>query len=844
MHIRSMLLTIVYFLFLTPYLLVMPTYAEDLDPTFGNDGRLVAELGNISDKAHAVVVQPDGKILIAGSSSNSSNYDFVLLRLNDDGSNDTSFNYDGTVTTAVGGDDDEILALGLLADGRIVAAGYTDNGVDRDFALVRYLQDGTLDRSFGQEGIAVTPVGNSHDEITALLVEEDGSVIVAGNADGTNGNILVCGRFLASGELDRAFGDQGLSFTDISSEGVAQSLAARADGGFVVSGSYVDENTHAMMLVGFSADGNLDTAFGSSGIAIAALEESSEGHGVLVDQDGSIFVAGAVGDGGARDAALFYFTSQGQTMQSFGVQGVKITQVGPEDDVLYNVAGTEGNLAASGFTSTNGYREFLVIRYSEGGEQYITEAVGRAESEEGLFRIADLQVEDTYAAYAAKDGMAADGSQLLPAVITTDFEALSAVSYGLALQADGKMVAVGTTGDETISTIAGARYVAKESSDKATAEAKSGTLVGQTNVNITTLEPTNVTRTGAFTGGKIGSGLGTVTQRGVVFSIAPYPIYKEGSDSGESGGGGVGPTVTRVSPDTTLAAGTTTETLKVSTNVAANCKWSTSDASYSAMSNTFSQTGGTTHSETLTGLADGESYTYYIRCQDSDSGDINTSSTQVSFSVSESTTTMLLKKSSQLLGDFLVSDALAADDTTTSSGFLSTSSAVEFDEEGNTDDGAGIGTYSSILKNLKPGTTYYVRAYAQTDDGTYYGNTVEVRTADSCFIATAAFGTVYHPSVRVLRTFRDRYLAGSSMGDTFIRLYYQYSPPVAKIIEKNVLFRLIIRILLLPFIVVSWCMVQVGWAGLLLPLTFLAVTVYLFLMLKKQVWTQSRKAEI
>ncbi len=137
--------------------------AAALDAGFGHDGRVAVELGIFGSRANAVAAQADGKIVAAGYAASSADRDFMLFRLLPDGSLDTSFNYDGTVTTAVGAFDDEALAVAVQADGKIIAAGYSGNGENRDFALVRYNSDGSVDRSFGAEGMVVTAVSASHD---------------------------------------------------------------------------------------------------------------------------------------------------------------------------------------------------------------------------------------------------------------------------------------------------------------------------------------------------------------------------------------------------------------------------------------------------------------------------------------------------------------------------------------------------------------------------------------------------------------------------------------------------------------------------------------------------------
>ena len=89
------------------------TFATSLDTGFGDNGKVAVDLGSYGDQANAVLVQPDGKILVGGSTSNTADLDFMLFRLLADGSLDPEFNIDGTVSTAVGSDDDEVFALAL-----------------------------------------------------------------------------------------------------------------------------------------------------------------------------------------------------------------------------------------------------------------------------------------------------------------------------------------------------------------------------------------------------------------------------------------------------------------------------------------------------------------------------------------------------------------------------------------------------------------------------------------------------------------------------------------------------------------------------------------------------------
>ena len=114
-----------------------PGTSGALDTSFNSTGKLTTAIGSFGDFAVALAIQPDGKIIAAGNSHNGSNSDFALVRYNSDGSLDTSFDTDGKLITAIGSSDDFANALAIQPDGKIIAAGSSSNGSNYDFALIR-----------------------------------------------------------------------------------------------------------------------------------------------------------------------------------------------------------------------------------------------------------------------------------------------------------------------------------------------------------------------------------------------------------------------------------------------------------------------------------------------------------------------------------------------------------------------------------------------------------------------------------------------------------------------------------------------------------------------------------
>ncbi len=213
------------------------------------------------------------------------------------------------------------------------------------------------------------------------------------------------------------------------------------------------------------------------------------------------------------------------------------------------------------------------------------------------------------------------------------------------------------------------------------------------------------------------------------------------------------------------------------------------------------------HTANLTGLRDGgsntddfDNYVYVIMCQDSD-GITNKDYHNVPFSVATTELSSVYVESKGSQSKTVV--APLADTATPIPG--DTSDPVE---EGEAAKGSGIGPYFISLEDLAIGTRYYVRAYGVVNGIVYYGNQVTFETKDVCFIATAAYGSIAHPHVATLRTFRDMYLKSFGIGRIFIDTYYHYSPALAGVVEQHPVLRSAVQVLLLPLIGVSYILVN------------------------------------
>ncbi len=184
----------------------------DLDPTFGTNGQALADLGSASlDAGRGIAIQPDGKLVVAGSSDAAGNFDFAVVRFNTTGSLDASFGSGGKVLTDFGAaSDDEAHAVAIQPDGKLVVAGYSDASGGGDFAIARYNVDGSLDASFGSSGKVLTDLGSANiDFALAVGVQPNGKIVAAGASRAAGNYDFAVIRLNTDGSLDAGYGSGG-----------------------------------------------------------------------------------------------------------------------------------------------------------------------------------------------------------------------------------------------------------------------------------------------------------------------------------------------------------------------------------------------------------------------------------------------------------------------------------------------------------------------------------------------------------------------------------------------------------------------------------------------------------
>lgn len=349
----------------------MPASAAsgDIDTSFGNNGwvETVVLPDTIApvDEAQAVAQQADGKLVVVGQTQNDGNQDAVITRYNTDGSIDTSFGSNGVVIQPIGNSHDQARGVVVQDDGKLVVAGITNNAsTSYDIFVARYLSDGSLDTSFGSNGVVVTALSSSGDYAESLLLQPDGKLVVAGYTNGTG--MLV--RYNSDGSLDTSFNGSGIATGTSGFSFIG--MALQTDGKLVATGSFSNGSDNDFAVTRFNSDGSVDSGFGTNGTVLTDLGGNDIGRSVIVQADSKLVVVGYFFAGAAPNIAVARYNSNGTLDSSFDADGMLTLAVGPSASYGWDVlqdAGGKLVIAAESFIASGTMFDFTLVRLNDDG---------------------------------------------------------------------------------------------------------------------------------------------------------------------------------------------------------------------------------------------------------------------------------------------------------------------------------------------------------------------------------------------------------------------------------------------------------------------------------------------
>jgi uncharacterized delta-60 repeat protein len=341
-----------------------------LDPSFGSGGKVITPIGTSDAFANAAALQSDGKVLLAGDCPNGTNTDFCAVRYNDNGTLDASFGSGGKVITQGFTIYDYVSSLALQPDGKLVLAGTCLNGTTSDFCALRYLANGTLDTNFGSGGKVVTPIGAYNDFAGSIAQQPDGKLVLAGDCNtGTNAstNYDFCAlRYLANGTLDASFGSGGKVITPVGiGDDISNTVTLQPDSKLLLTGFCHNGANFDFCALRYNANGTLDTSFGSGGKVVTPVGSSTDYAADLALQpDGKLVLAGECYNGTNSDFCALRYLTNGTLDASFGIGGKVVTPMGSGNNSANAVVlQPDGKLVLAGSCFNGTSDNFCAVRY-------------------------------------------------------------------------------------------------------------------------------------------------------------------------------------------------------------------------------------------------------------------------------------------------------------------------------------------------------------------------------------------------------------------------------------------------------------------------------------------------
>ncbi len=332
----------------------------NVDPNFGTGGIATTPIGGADDGAFDAADDRDGGFVAVGRTDAAGliNTDFAVARYTADGKPNPAFPAGGFVTTDVAGRGDGANAVAVQPDGKIVAAGFAQTSpIDFDFALVRYNRDGTLDHSFGGDGIVTTELGDEHEAANAVAIQPDGKIVAVGDS----GENVALARYLPGGGLDPTFGGAGTVVSDLGFDDVANGVAITSGGTILIAGTRLGPHVNLDPYVAsYGPNGRLNLGFGDFGIADTDLSGGDDfGDDLVLDPQGDIVVVGTATSPTVTDMALVRYRPDGTLDTSLTTDFHGLGDFGHALAI-----DPRGRIVAAGTTGSGSGDEFALMRAS------------------------------------------------------------------------------------------------------------------------------------------------------------------------------------------------------------------------------------------------------------------------------------------------------------------------------------------------------------------------------------------------------------------------------------------------------------------------------------------------
>ncbi|MCB0651474.1 MAG: T9SS type A sorting domain-containing protein [Saprospiraceae bacterium] len=408
--------TLVILFFLATRLLI--AQAGILDPSFADGGIFNVDLNGQHDIPTGIALQVDGKMVVILSEDypDVPNLDIAIVRLNTDGTIDSTFADNGTYHYSNPAGYDLAYHIEVLDDGKILGAGgHGNGGSDTDLLLIKLNPDGSPDTSFGTDGISIYAVNTGEDYIRSFVINEQGQILAGGHSSFPwfNSRNLVA-RFNSNGSLDSTFAENGIFlWNDNESSDEIHDIAFAEDGGILACGKSVPFGADRISLYKILEDGSaFDSTFATNGEMLAPLAGAADG--MIVHSNGTILLAGRAFVSNGSNLVVLAYDQDGAAVADFGIEGVYYLNVYDYTRATCLIEQVDGKIIAAGSSGgsifTNGIPAALLsVRLDENG------VIDTSWGEEGY-------------------------------VLTPIPETLGALANDIVIQSDGKVVLAGQQG--------------------------------------------------------------------------------------------------------------------------------------------------------------------------------------------------------------------------------------------------------------------------------------------------------------------------------------------------------------------------------------------------------------
>lgn len=334
------------------YMIARYTAFGTIDLSYGNYGYAATPIGSIS-AANGLAILSNNQPVVVGFAQLAPGDEFAIARYNADGTLDTTFNNTGIVTTSIGAG---ACAYNVIEDsfGRYIIAGVSIIGGAPIVTVARYNADGTLDFTFGNNGIAMKRIFASAGAYDVGL-QSTGKIITAGFTINSGKRELGLVRFNTNGAVDTTFNGSGTIATPIGADACAYTLAIQSNDRIIAAG--VSNNQFA--LARYTSNGSPDTSFGSGGIVTTRIGNTAQINDIALQNNGLIVAAGF----SDNQFALARYNANGSIDTTFGNAGIVTTPLGITAMANSVVVQENGQIVVAGTSDTG----VVLVRYNSTG---------------------------------------------------------------------------------------------------------------------------------------------------------------------------------------------------------------------------------------------------------------------------------------------------------------------------------------------------------------------------------------------------------------------------------------------------------------------------------------------